>query len=71
MAFALPRRTSTSNRLTYPPFSITMRLMKFGDTLQGKISDVDEKGRGLFIHPLEQTPGETRTVVIPFTTPGD
>ncbi len=45
--------------------------MKFGDVLEGIVTDVDEKGRGLFFHPLPQTPGEVRTVVVPFTAPGD
>ncbi len=45
--------------------------MKFGDHLQGKITDVDEKGRGLFIYPLPHDARQTRSVVIPFSMPGD
>lgn len=45
--------------------------MKFGDRLHGAIQDVDQKGRGIFSFPLPQNPDETRTVVVPFTMPGD
>ncbi len=45
--------------------------MKFGDKLHGQIEAIDEKGRGLFTYALPQTPGETRTVAVPFTAVGD
>lgn len=45
--------------------------MKFGDKLHGTIETIDEKGRGLFTYPLPQTPGETRSVAVPFTAVGD
>lgn len=45
--------------------------MKFGDQLQGQITSIDDKGRGVFVYPLPQTPGETRTVAVPFSAPGD
>lgn len=38
--------------------------MKFGDQLQGRVTDVDEKGRGIFV-------SNEKTVAIPFTGPGD
>lgn len=53
------------------PFSLYGCGMKFGDIMQGTISDVDQKGRGTFSYPLPATPNETRTVVVPFTAPGD
>lgn len=43
--------------------------MKYGDHLQGTITSVDAKGRGVLIHTLEN--GETRRVLVPFTSPGD
>lgn len=45
--------------------------MKFGDEINGIVTDVDEKGRGIFFYDLPQAPGEQRTVVVPFTAPGD
>ncbi len=45
--------------------------MKFGDHLQGKIADIDEKGRGVFTYQLPHDAKETRSVVVPFTMPGD
>lgn len=45
--------------------------MKFGDHLQGRINDIDEKGRGTFTYPLPHDPKETRRVAVPFTAPGD
>lgn len=45
--------------------------MKFGDQFHGQITSIDDKGRGTFAYPLPQSPGETRTIVIPFTAPGD
>ncbi len=43
--------------------------MKYGDQLEGTIDALDEKGRGLFSVRLQN--GETRRVVVPFTSPGD
>ncbi|MBP7006286.1 hypothetical protein KBB27_04160, partial [Patescibacteria group bacterium] len=43
--------------------------MKYGDHLQGTVTSVDAKGRGVLIHTLEN--GETRRVLVPFTSPGD
>lgn len=43
--------------------------MKFGDHLQGTITELDEKGRGIFVHVLE-IEGERR-VIVPFTSIGD
>ena len=45
--------------------------MKFGDSLRRAITDVDHKGRGTFSYALPASPEETRTVVVPFSTPGD
>ena len=45
--------------------------MKFGDHLQGTVTNVDDKGRGTFSRPLPDNPGETRTIVVPFSAPGD
>ena len=45
--------------------------MKFGDRLQGTITELDEKGRGVFLYTLAQDPRETRRVVVPFTAIGD
>jgi 23S rRNA (uracil-5-)-methyltransferase RumA len=43
--------------------------MKFGELLQGTITRVDDKGRGMFDHVLED--GGIRPVAIPFTAIGD
>ncbi len=43
--------------------------MKFGDLLQGTITRVDDKGRGIFEYPLQD--GTTRSVAVPFTAIGD
>lgn len=43
--------------------------MKFGDLLQGTISRVDDKGRGVFDFTVQD--GTTRAVVVPFTAIGD
>ena len=43
--------------------------MKYGEILQGTITDLDEKGRGMFLFRLPS--GDERRVVVPFTTPGD
>lgn len=45
--------------------------MKFGELLTGTITELDEKGRGVFAFPLPHNPGETRRVIVPFTTVGD
>ena len=44
--------------------------MKFGDLMQGTITHVDAKGRGVFEYTLADGNG-TRQVVVPFTMPGD
>lgn len=43
--------------------------MKFGDRLQGTIQDVDDKGRGRYKQP--RINASDKTVVIPFTFPGE
>ncbi len=43
--------------------------MKYGDRLEGTIDELDQKGRGTFSVTLQN--GETRRVVVPFTSPGD
>lgn len=43
--------------------------MKFGDRLQGTIQDVDDKGRGTYT--LTREGMKDRTIVIPFSFPGD
>lgn len=43
--------------------------MKFGDLLQGTISRMDDKGRGVFDYTIQD--GTSRSVVVPFTTIGD
>lgn len=45
--------------------------MKFGERLCGKITQLDEKGRGVFVVPLAQNPTEHRRVVVPYTAVGD
>lgn len=45
--------------------------MKFGDQLRGQIEDVDDKGRGFFSYALPEARDGARTVVVPFTVPGD
>ncbi|MBP7133627.1 23S rRNA (uracil(1939)-C(5))-methyltransferase RlmD [Patescibacteria group bacterium] len=45
--------------------------MKFGDRLRGTITEIDEKGRGVFIYELPHDATDTRRVLIPFTAIGD
>lgn len=43
--------------------------MKYGDILHGAVEGIDQKGRGIF--SVQIANGETRTVAVPFTAPGD
>ena len=43
--------------------------MKFGELLQGTVTRIDEKGRGIFEYTLQD--GDTRPVAVPFTAIGD
>lgn len=43
--------------------------MKFGELLQGTVTRVDEKGRGIFEYAIQD--GTTRSVAVPFTAIGD
>lgn len=68
------RCTRKHEKCQDPPLVILVKIrydppMKYGDHLQGTITSVDAKGRGVLIHRLEN--GEERRVIIPFTSPGD
>ena len=45
--------------------------MKFGSLLSGTITHLDEKGRGVFTYTLPIKADGTRSVIVPFTFPGD
>ncbi len=45
--------------------------MKFGDLLTGTITELDEKGRGVFTYTMPNPQDGTRRVIVPFATVGD
>ncbi len=45
--------------------------MKFGDELCGTITELDDKGRGVFTYALPQEQDGLRRVVVPFSAPSD